>query len=50
VSGQILTFFLLCVVIAGIYGGFTVSRTIWLVQAAPALVALVLCGRGSSRR
>jgi putative membrane protein len=35
-------FFLVCVIVAGIYGGFTVSRTILFVQALPALVALVL--------
>ena len=38
----ILTFFLICVVIAGIYGGVTVSRRILLVQAAPALIAAAL--------
>src|ERR1700712_2699972 len=39
---QIKTFFLLCVIIAGIYGAVTVSRRILLVQAAPAAIALVL--------
>jgi len=38
----VLTFFLLCVVVAGIYGAMTVSRRIVLVQAAPAAVALAL--------
>ena len=38
----ILTFFLLCVIVAGIYGAVTVSRRILFVQAFPALVALVL--------
>ena len=33
-------FFLLCVVVAGIYGAATASRRILLVQAAPAAVAL----------
>jgi putative membrane protein len=33
-------FFLACVIVAGIYGGFTASRRIWVVQALPALVAL----------
>jgi putative membrane protein len=37
-----LTFFLLCIVVAGIYGGLTVSRRIIVVQAAPAALALVL--------
>jgi len=39
---QIKTFFLLCVIIAGIFGAATVSRRILLVQAAPAMIALVL--------
>lgn len=34
-------FFLLCVLIAGIYGGFTARRTILYIQALPALLALV---------
>jgi putative membrane protein len=37
----ILTFFLLCVVAAGVYGAATVSRRILLVQAAPSAVAAV---------
>jgi putative membrane protein len=39
---QIKTFFLLCVIVAGIYGAATVSQRILLVQAAPAAVALIL--------
>ena len=39
---QIKTFFLLCVIVAGVYGAATVSRRILLVQAAPAAVALIL--------
>ena len=39
---QIKTFFLLCVIIAGIFGAATVSRRILVVQAAPAMIALVL--------
>jgi putative membrane protein len=34
------TFFLVCVAIAGVYGGISVRRTILLVQAVPALLAL----------
>jgi len=34
-------FFLLCVVIAGLYGAATASRKILFVQALPALLALV---------
>ena len=39
---QIKTFFLLCVIVAGVYGAVTVSRRILYVQAAPAAVALTL--------
>jgi len=35
-------FFLICVIVAGIYGAATVSRRILLVQALPAAVALTL--------
>jgi putative membrane protein len=35
-------FFLCCVIIAGIFGGITVSRRIVLVQALPAALALAL--------
>jgi putative membrane protein len=39
---SVVTFFLLCVIVAGIYGAATVSRRILFVQAVPAAVALVL--------
>jgi putative membrane protein len=43
VNGRaILTFFLLCVIVAGIYGGVTVSRRITLIQSVPAAIALIL--------
>ncbi|SDT39753.1 putative membrane protein [Paenibacillaceae bacterium GAS479] len=38
---SIVIFFLICVLIAALYGGATVKRSIWLVQGLPALVALV---------
>ena len=38
----ILTFFLACIVVAGIFGAVTVSRRILLVQAVPAAIAAVL--------
>jgi putative membrane protein len=42
-SGRaILTFFLACIVVAGIYGGVTVSRRILIVQAVPAVIAAAL--------
>jgi putative membrane protein len=41
------TFFLCCVVTAGLFGAFTVSRRIFFVQALPAILALafLLLGR-----
>src|SRR5271163_4023993 len=39
---QIKVFFLLCVIVAGLYGGYSVSTRIILIQAAPAVLALVL--------
>ena len=39
---QIKVFFLLCVIVAGAYGAWSVSRRILYVQAAPAAVALAL--------
>lgn len=42
-SGRaILTFFLVCIVVAGLFGGFTVSRRIFIVQALPAVIAIAL--------
>jgi len=35
-------FFLLCVIAAGIYGGYSVSKRIVYVQALPAVIALIL--------
>jgi len=35
-------FFLLCVIVAGVYGAVTVGRRILYVQAAPAALALIL--------
>jgi putative membrane protein len=34
-------FFLVCVLVAGIFGGFTARRSILYVQALPALLALI---------
>ena len=43
VNGRaILTFFLVCIVAAGIFGGVTVSRRIVVVQAVPAAIAAAL--------
>jgi putative membrane protein len=38
----ILTFFLACIVVAGVYGAATVNRRILFVQALPAAIAAVL--------
>ena len=34
-------FFLACVLVAGLYGGATANKRIWLVQALPAAIALL---------
>lgn len=39
---QIKIFFLACVVVAGLYGAWTVNSRIFFVQAAPALLPLTL--------
>lgn len=39
---EIKTFFLVCIVIAGIFGGMTAKRSILFMQALPALAALAL--------
>ena len=41
VGFQFKVFFLVCVIVAGVYGGMTVSSRITVVQALPALLALV---------
>nr|WP_205512640.1 DUF1304 domain-containing protein [Rhodopseudomonas sp. BR0M22] len=41
VALQLATFFLGCVIVAGLYGAWTVSRRILYVQAAPAVLALI---------
>jgi putative membrane protein len=38
---QIEIFFLACVLVAGLYGGLTVKRSILVVQGMPALIALI---------
>lgn len=39
---QIKVFFLVCVIVAGLYGGYSVSKRIIMVQALPAAIALAL--------
>jgi putative membrane protein len=41
-STNVSLFFLSCVAIAGIYGAFTASKKIFVVQALPALITIVL--------
>jgi putative membrane protein len=38
---QLSLFFLVCVIVAAVYGGMTAKRSILLVQGLPALIALV---------
>lgn len=40
-DASIKIFFLVCVVIAGVYGGFTAKRSILYMQALPGLLALI---------
>jgi putative membrane protein len=42
VALQIKTFFLACVIVAGVYGALSVGARILFIQAAPAILALVL--------
>ncbi len=42
VQVQLLRFFLGCVIVAGLYGAATVSRSIFFVQALPAIIGLAL--------
>ena len=39
---DVITFFLLCVIVAGVFGAATAKPTILFTQGAPALLALVL--------
>src|SRR5262249_51429512 len=41
IGHQIDAFFLGCVIVAGLYGGLTVKRSILVVQALPAVIALI---------
>lgn len=42
VGAQLQIFFLLCVLVAALYGGLTAKRSILYVQGGPALLALVV--------
>ncbi len=41
-SNEITIFFLVCVIVAGVYGAWTVKHTILFVQALPGAIALLL--------
>lgn len=41
-SKYVAIFFLGCVILAGIYGSFTASKSIFMKQALPAIIALVV--------
>lgn len=43
-GSQLLLFFLSSVVIAGVYGGFTVSRSVFFIQGLPAIIAVAMLG------
>lgn len=40
-SKNVALFFLGCVIVAGLYGGFTASRSILIKQALPAIIAFI---------
>lgn len=42
ISMQLRYFFLICVLIAGLYGAYSVNKRIFFIQALPALIALLL--------
>ena len=42
VQAQLLRFFLICVIVAGSYGAATVNKRIFVLQAVPAILALIL--------
>lgn len=42
-SRYVALFFLSCILIAGLYGAFTVSKRILFVQAVPALLGIISC-------
>jgi putative membrane protein len=42
IAHELRVFFLACVVIAGVYGGFTASKKIFAIQALPAAIALAV--------
>jgi putative membrane protein len=41
IGAQVQLFFLLCVLVAAVYGGITAKRSILLIQGGPALLALL---------
>jgi putative membrane protein len=41
-SSNVSIFFLACIVVAGIYGGLTVGKSIFIKQAMPAIIALTV--------
>ena len=40
-SENISVFFLTCIIVAGIYGAYSVSRRIFIFQSVPAIIALI---------
>ena len=46
---DVITFFLICVIAAGVFAGLTVKPSIVVTQGAPALIALILTWAGAKR-
>lgn len=42
IAHQVSVFFLSCVIVAGVYGGYSVGKKIFFIQAVPAILALIL--------
>lgn len=42
-ANHISVFFLSCVIIAGMYGGYSVNKRIFFIQSVPAILALIFC-------
>ncbi|MDF1881233.1 DUF1304 domain-containing protein [Sulfurimonas sp. MAG313] len=42
ISYQLSVFFLICIILAGIYGGYSVNKSIFFIQALPSVITLIL--------
>ncbi len=48
VSAAFILFFLSCVIVAGVFGAFTVAKKIFYIQALPAILAILFFLLGNS--